>query len=491
MTKRTLIVVVLAALGFGSCSRSTPPPASSASATPAPITPRKLDVDAMAARMKIHQDVYQRLRDNALRVYATLHPSSMPQDEQARTAIRLAAYLWVWDDYYKEGLWQAYLDNAKQCLTAEKQGDSLLHVFYDLAELHMLSPAESGYFQDLEKCTAELEQTDYPAEFKFAAYANLIGILSGAGDYKSQSDGLTRIAWMSKMTGNAGMQYEAMARAGVPDDLLYDKASSVMDSMQGDEKSLTVLWMAFDKALENGNAKSTVRPALQGAYYIDFAWLARGTDYSSNVTTEGWQLFKERLARANEILQPAYAESTIKSRVASSMITVVLGQGGMQVQMEAWFQRAILNDPDGLHAYRAKMTFLLPRWYGTQKGVYEYGLECVKTGNWSAKTPMILTEAVDDLARNNNPDVYELADVWKQLEIVYREYLKRYPDSTVYRSQFAKCAAQGKRWRLAKEQFDLLGDQWSREVFTEEEYEKMSGIANQAGGGAGNPNQKK
>jgi len=44
--------------------------------TPKPAPPlRIIDVDALASRMKKHQDLYEKLRDDSLKVYASLHPN--------------------------------------------------------------------------------------------------------------------------------------------------------------------------------------------------------------------------------------------------------------------------------------------------------------------------------------------------------------------------------------------------------------------------------
>jgi hypothetical protein len=82
---------------------------STAVARPKPLALKNLpDIDVLAARMKHDQDVYQRIRDEILAVYAKRHPVAQPYDDEARMALRLIAYLTVWNDYYGEGLWQQY-----------------------------------------------------------------------------------------------------------------------------------------------------------------------------------------------------------------------------------------------------------------------------------------------------------------------------------------------------------------------------------------------
>jgi hypothetical protein len=137
--------------------------------------------------------------------------------------------------------------------------------------------------------------------------------------------------------------------------------------------------------------------------------------------------------------------------------------------MEMWFQRGIAADPDDYDVYHRKFMYLRPRWYGTPEDLYKFGVECVRTGNWSSNIPMILVDAIDDLGEGN-PGIYSKPEIWEPLEKVFREYLQRYPESMGCRSRFAKCAALGGHWKAAKEQFDLLGRNWSTSVFKQQEY---------------------
>jgi hypothetical protein len=101
-------------------------------------------------------------------------------------------------------------------------------------------------------------------------------------------------------------------------------------------------------------------------------------------------------------------------------------------------------------------------------------MECVKTENWQAKIPMVLVSGLEDMSQTSqNPKFYANAQIWNVLESVFQAYLQHYPESTIYRSKFAKCAAQGGHWETAKQQFAALGNEWDRNVFSDEEYAAM------------------
>ena len=61
------------------------------------------------------------------------------------------------------------------------------------------------------------------------------------------------------------------------------------------------------------------------------------------------------------------------SRVASLMIAVQYGTGSHE-EMEKWFARAIQVDPDNLDAYKQKLNFLTPVWYGSAEEMVEFGV---------------------------------------------------------------------------------------------------------------------
>ena len=123
--------------------------------------------------------------------------------------------------------------------------------------------------------------------------------------------------------------------------------------------------------------------------------------------------------------------------------------------------------------YMAKRWYLLPRWYGTDDDEWQFGLQCANSDNWAAKIPMMLVECLSD-AGERDPSIYARAAIWTPLEKVYRAYLQRFPDSVSYRSRFAKSAAQGGHWEIAKKQFKVLGDEWDRTIFSNEEYAAMA-----------------
>jgi len=137
--------------------------------------------------------------------------------------------------------------------------------------------------------------------------------------------------------------------------------------------------------------------------------------------------------------------------------------------MERWFQRGIKADPDTFHIYNNKELYLLPRWYGSVDDAIAFGKECVRTGNWAAKIPLIFPLGISESV-GNDPNLYKRPDVWALLEIVYREYLARFPHAVFYRTDFAKHAYDAGHKDIAREQFEILDNEWDRSVLSNAQY---------------------
>lgn len=451
---------------------------SSPAETPVPVKLRQLDVDTMAARMKTGQDVYKRLRDDSLKAYAKMHPVAGPHDASAQTSIRLAAYLWVWDDYYGEGLWQT----LRQSMPKNGAGDPLMGVLDEVEYWRNIVPAEErGVTEIIERAQA-LENTEYPAEFKYSGYAKAVSTLGELRTNHPEIKARTS-AQVQSLTDKEAHWYEEMIKVKVPGELLYTKAEEVLFDTNQDEESINAAWKAFDQAFEKADPNHSARKLLEGDYYINYAWTARGNGYANTVSEDAWKLFRDRLTTASGILEKTYNTSTLKPHVAAEMITVTLGLELGKDQMETWFKGAIAEDPDAFYVYKKKMNFLLPRWYGSPEELFNFGVDCMHTGRWSANVPLIFANGMDDLAYGH-PELFKIAEVWKPLEAVYREYLDHYPEARVIRTRFAKCAALGEHWSIAKEQFDLLGDGWNTDVLSKEEYAKLSAAVKQHAGDA-------
>lgn len=434
---------------------------------PAPLRPLP-DADAMAARVKKYEPLYKQVRDAALAAYAKNHPNAQPYDDEARAAIRLLAYLSIRGDYYGEALWQQLDTHAEHLIT---QGDEdtvwpVIHKVRDYFESH--SSTDNDAFV-VTRTMLDFGQTGYPPLIKHRALHSALKNIVSA---KSNEHLGPALADMPKIADLAVQNYAQLIAAHVPNDILYLKGDDLISDAQDDETTLKSINAGLDKAFADLDPANVMAGVLDGRFYTTYAWNARGSGWSNTVSQDGWHLFAERLAKAEEILTPLQEKHPEEAAIDRVMMTVALGRQEPRDQMELWFQRGIKADPDNFPIYMAKRYYLLPRWYGSDQIVWDFGKECAASDNWSAKIPTILLEAIDDAAQNN-PEVYADPGVWEPVEKVFRDYLTHYPDALTYRTRFFKCAVQGSHWDIAAEQLKLMDNDYDRDLLAQPEFVRL------------------
>jgi hypothetical protein len=432
-----------------------------------------ISVDVLALRMRQREGVYQKLRDDSLEAYAKRHPGEHSYDELAKTTLRLASYLWVWDDYYGEGL-RRVLDNYAARLGPAGCPDQ---IWSSLQDIYFFSDRYSRTDENINivnHCADLLAATEYPAAFKFESYVSRVRCMVRS-KINAKLDSLLKLADLGATIEKMSLAYQELVKEHVPDDVLFDKGQSVLDGAQGDDSTQKACSMGLDRAFREADGGNSTAAILDGAFYVGYAWTARGNGFANTVTSVGWQLMGSRLAQANEILSAEYARDPGNSLIPVVMMGVVLGQHQPRSEMERWFQRGVRANPDNFHLYMLKRWYLYPRWYGSDQDVWDFGMECSKSENWPAKVPLILVESIADAA-DRDPRLYNQGEVWGPVEKVYRAYLDHFPGSVHYRSLFAKSAVGGEHWEIAKEQFKVLGDNWDRSVFSGNQYAEMTDL---------------
>ena len=451
--------------------------ADSVAGTPAVVQAAALpafpDVDALAARMVTRKDLYAKIRDEALADYAKRNPQPGANDDKARAVIRLFALLWVWGDFYGEGLWKHGVEYANIAQSGGTK-DPLIKAFLGI---HATFGFCSNTEEDAEQtngATDEFLASDAPPELKMWACGAVLDNLINYREQHQAVDGMPSMQARAHFVEEWGRNYRELIKQGLPHDLLYSAADGVMETVHDDEATLYLMSGELDRDYNEADPKNPVRLELDGDFYLKDAWNARGSNYANTVSDNGWKLFGDRLAEGDKILEATYALYPNEIGTCLAMMTVELGQGQGRDRMETWFQRAIKVNPNDFAAYKSKEWYLLPRWYGNVDDIMAFGQQCVDTGNWSAKLPMILTTGISESA-DGDPTLYQRPEIWTAVEKVYRDYLQRYPHAVFYRTSFAKHAYDSGHMDIAREQLRILGPDWDRDVLSDEEFIKITG----------------
>jgi hypothetical protein len=307
------------------------------------------------------------------------------------------------------------------------------------------------------------EKSAYPAERKCYAYARFIQFLSEVDSEKKRRE----IRALGQKFANQALELwpTAVSEPGVPRSInrLADLVIQAQVHYGADRgKIIEQMLPPFEKAFPN----DAVAMAFAGNQYVHYAWDARGSGTSDTVTPEGWKLMADRLSVAERLLGEAYKRDPSDATAATHMISCELGQGKGKDQMERWFQRAIKADPAHSYeysdsdAYNNKLYYLQPKWFGSLEECLTFGRECAATRNYRDNVTWVLIDVHQEFAKmTGNPAAYwRHREVWADLESVLLPPVKADPENHGARTRYAYWACQCERWKIADEQFKLLGD---------------------------------
>lgn len=127
------------------------------------------------------------------------------------------------------------------------------------------------------------------------------------------------------------------------------------------DEQFQVKWEQYRDAVPN----SVVAPLVEVFYLRGMAWRARGSDYASKVTPEGWALFKARNAKAMQVLQQSREGSSLIPTWYEQAIEIGIDSGMTGGQLTALFNEAIRRHPGYHGIYFAYLRRYSPRWGGS------------------------------------------------------------------------------------------------------------------------------
>jgi hypothetical protein len=114
---------------------------------------------------------------------------------------------------------------------------------------------------------------------------------------------------------------------------------------------------------------SPIAMALEVQYWIQYAWNARGTGFSSSVAEEGWKLFKERLLNAEKLLIDNKAKASAVPLWYTQMIVVQTALGRPKKARDEVFVEGARRYKKYYGLYKSMRSFLDPRWGGSFEAV--------------------------------------------------------------------------------------------------------------------------
>ena len=219
---------------------------------------------------------------------------------------------------------------------------------------------------------------------------------------------------------------------------------------------------------------------VMGRFYIEHAWLIRGTKFAKEVPKEAWPVFNRLIVEARDVLERSWTMNPADPNSSSSLIIVDMALSNPRSTMEQHYQNAIAVCPVHYMARRHKLEYLKPKWQGSQAEMFEFAYESLNGSERNPYLGLLLVEAFSELHdRSKDKDVLGKDEVWQTVEKMYGNFFEKYPQDIGRRIAYAYLACKAHKWDVAYGQFEIIGDRWTdtSDWRSIEEYNKNRAIA--------------
>ncbi|MDQ5967882.1 MAG: hypothetical protein QG625_4039 [Cyanobacteriota bacterium erpe_2018_sw_39hr_WHONDRS-SW48-000098_B_bin.30] len=170
--------------------------------------------------------------------------------------------------------------------------------------------------------------------------------------------------------------------------------------------------------------------------YVDYAWLDRGGGWANEVTDKGWRLYKDRIAKAKQVLDAS--PQLCKQDPRASYVYDRIALAG-EIDREQYFKMvdACHKDwPDYTPIDLAVGWYLLPRWHGEEYDTEKY-IEKRATEIGGVKGDLARARMAWKNSKHlNNAWTAESPMKWVDVKRGFNEMFKQYPNDIDARLAF-------------------------------------------------------
>jgi hypothetical protein len=226
------------------------------------------------------------------------------------------------------------------------------------------------------------------------------------------------------------------------------------------------MWQLHDRihqAWEKAYPQSIAARIAHADFFTSYAWQARGSGWSNSVGKEGWRLFEQRLATAQQILDQAKPLQPADPMWWNVEMTVALGQGWDQARYAKMLREAQQAAPQFWHYNLQLSKYLLPRWYG-RPGDWEKAAaaDIKRSGGLGLET---YARTVANMRGYYDNIFRETKASWPDTKAGFEVMRQKYPDSLEILSAYCCLACQADDRALAKQLFQQLNGFFDQEIW--------------------------
>ncbi len=207
----------------------------------------------------------------------------------------------------------------------------------------------------------------------------------------------------------------------------------------------------------------TARVALATSLHR-WAWVARTNGAADKVTPEGWRQFNERIKESLSVLGAAANLHERCPQWYSEMMVVGLAQGWDEARMREIFEQGIQYEPGYFVLYKQFANYLLPKWDGKPGDATAFAKASADTVGGEVGDQIYFHIANAIIGKNGSSfGVHEMD--WPRIQRGYQSLTAQYGTTRWLKNKIAFLAWKFHDSAFARQQFDLIGDRWERDVW--------------------------
>jgi hypothetical protein len=224
------------------------------------------------------------------------------------------------------------------------------------------------------------------------------------------------------------------------------------------------------KWINQNPASITARIAIADAL-VSYAWKARGSGYASEVTEDGWRLFKERVEEAEKILNNA-KEIPEKCPHRYQVMSIIAKAQGWDIERyNELFNEAISIEPLYEEIYLSKTVYLKPKWFGKKGDVKKFAEEVINTlGGKEAYRIYYLIATEQAMTYGFDLFLKETELSWEKIIKGYDASQELYGFRVGRLNFFCNMALKAKDYKTVRKAMKEIGDNISLDVWGSTEY---------------------
>lgn len=234
------------------------------------------------------------------------------------------------------------------------------------------------------------------------------------------------------------------------------------DIKVSDDQAYQARLAALGQWVQASSESVTARTVLAEVYY-NYAWKARGNDYSNNWSDQARRVFEERLKKAQDLIVEA---DQLPTRCPEAdLVRLWLGAclHWDQPRFDAAYRKAVELEPGYSPVHAARSWYLQPNWYGSDEDVVraaEDAAQAAKDLGGMEYYARVLWNATDELDFHPDDLFSATPASWPKMRQGFLDMQKKYPQSFKNLNGFAHFACLAGDKETARSLFEQIGEHY-------------------------------